>query len=679
MSESYIFFKYDKNWMMGRKIPLSAESSGLEILEVDVEGKELVIPSMVRSVPVVRFDRPKVKNRERVKRLVIPDCLQEFRISNNFFPALEKVEVDPNNLHYSTDGLSLYTKNKSWLLYALAGSSQKIFEVPAEVEWIRSGAFDYATCEEIRFLNPRVEVEEKAFFGAKWLDAFPDGLVIIGDLLYQVRKPVRVLNLESRGIRRIHPQAYEICKPARIIEKNKRQGKTTEKTKTPLENAHPGTGSTGSKAGRSGETETPEEQKSKEFKSKEFKSKEFKSKDLRSKEQKEQQAGKEKTEKEKTEKEKAGKERAGKERAGKERAKEKKPPVRKTAAQAQPKVVDGIIYSEDMETLVSYPDTVEGGMFVLPKSVRRVEKNAFAGQSKLEKLGLPETVEELGEGAFHQMTTLVQLRCLVGPRVFPSPRKGGYGVFEGCVNLSKVVLGNEVQEIGDRCFMECPLVDVILPPDLKRIGRDAFSDTRGSVSIPSTVESVGKGAFSRISYVEAYEGSARGLIDALFSGQEKERSFPQDCVSLSVHQKQGGVLYIPIPITMDQRQRGSLSRAWDESRLTLRTLARCFDHIEDTVEKRRYGLLMLSQFPYAEEMESINQAMSRIAHLIAQDYLEAGEEDELLELLRLHILEPGKASSLANQAKSLGLGGSATALREYSARETARRRGEWSN
>ncbi|MBQ1347963.1 MAG: hypothetical protein IIZ39_07290, partial [Blautia sp.] len=191
------------------------------------------------------------------------------------------------------------------------------------------------------------------------------------------------------------------------------------------------------------------------------------------------------------------------------------------------------------------------------------------------------------------------------------------------------------------------------------------------------VETVGKAAFAKISYVEAYEGSAIGLMDALFPLVGK-RSYPEDIVALTIHRRQEeSSIYLRVPLTLKPEGRRLLSSAWDDENggMSLSLLAKCFSYIENEKEKQGYGLLLLSQFPDSPEMKFIRGELGRVSHLIAQGYLEAGDEDELLELLHLRIINPGKVLGLVNLAKARGLKNAVQALRDYGARETARKQG----
>ena len=72
--------------------------------------------------------------------------------------------------------------------------------------------------------------------------------------------------------------------------------------------------------------------------------------------------------------------------------------------------------------------------------------------------------------------------------------------FSGCTFLEKINLGNGVTEIGDYVFESCrSLTSVTIPDSVTTIGDDAFRECTGltNVTIPDSVEFLGSGVFSR--------------------------------------------------------------------------------------------------------------------------------------------------------------------------------------
>ena len=70
----------------------------------------------------------------------------------------------------------------------------------------------------------------------------------------------------------------------------------------------------------------------------------------------------------------------------------------------------------------------------------------------------------------------------------------GTSVFEGCENLTDVVIGNGVKEIGDSLFYGCTkITNLTLPNTITKIGELAFYDTKiTNLNIPISVTTLSK-------------------------------------------------------------------------------------------------------------------------------------------------------------------------------------------
>lgn len=64
------------------------------------------------------------------------------------------------------------------------------------------------------------------------------------------------------------------------------------------------------------------------------------------------------------------------------------------------KVINNVIYSEDLKTLIQYYDSAES--FIVPHHVKRIEKFAFSGIDGIKELIINDNVEELGDNFLYQ-------------------------------------------------------------------------------------------------------------------------------------------------------------------------------------------------------------------------------------------------------------------------------------
>ena len=94
---------------------------------------------------------------------------------------------------------------------------------------------------------------------------------------------------------------------------------------------------------------------------------------------------------------------------------------------------------------------------------------AFADCPKLGGVNLPESVAQIGEGAFSNSTNIGF--CRLNCKITELPPH----VFAGCTKLSKPTLSEGLQKIGTGAFRGCTsLITLDIPVSLTEIAPDAF-------------------------------------------------------------------------------------------------------------------------------------------------------------------------------------------------------------
>ncbi len=166
------------------------------------------------------------------------------------------------------------------------------------------------------------------------------------------------------------------------------------------------------------------------------------------------------------------------------------------------KIGDSVFeYNKDIES-VYFPDTVTEigesafnectglSRIDLPTSLVKIDKHAFFQCSSLtdvifeydEETGEMVT-EEIGEGAFFGCTSLKSIE------IPGTVTKLGDYVFGSCTALESVSLGFGLTEIPNQMCWQCTALDTILIPDnIKRIGRKAFQYDSGLTYVGSEEE-----------------------------------------------------------------------------------------------------------------------------------------------------------------------------------------------
>lgn len=121
----------------------------------------------------------------------------------------------------------------------------------------------------------------------------------------------------------------------------------------------------------------------------------------------------------------------------------------------------------------------------VPDKVANIGKYAFKACSNLTNVTIGNNVKSIGNGAFSECVGLVSATILGNVTndyttyyendFTYSHYPPYYPVFDGCTNLEKVVLGDNMTKIGAYMFFGCTgLTSVTIPGSVKNLGRGAF-------------------------------------------------------------------------------------------------------------------------------------------------------------------------------------------------------------
>jgi hypothetical protein len=187
-------------------------------------------------------------------------------------------------------------------------------------------------------------------------------------------------------------------------------------------------------------------------------------------------------------------------------------------------------------TSVTLPDSITsiGGFsgcsgltnITIPNSVTNIGRQAFSNCWSLASVTIPESVMSLGDASFsdcHGLTSVTILGNVTNNWYYSYSVMGGWwgrnpSPFYPCANLSTLVLGGKMTQIGDFMFYKCyRLKSVTIPDGVTSIGNSSFYGCSGltNVTIANSVTNIGGSAFSACSslqtlYVPAsWEGSSK--------------------------------------------------------------------------------------------------------------------------------------------------------------------------
>jgi len=150
---------------------------------------------------------------------------------------------------------------------------------------------------------------------------------------------------------------------------------------------------------------------------------------------------------------------------------------------------DGVLLNKDKTCLIQAPIGITG-TYTVPDSVTRIEANAFLNCNQLSGVVFGKGVREIGEDAFNGCVQLTELTIPGNVEII-----GEYAFYE-CTGLTAVTLGEGVTTVERRAFYCGAVSSLTLPDSLTTIGWEAFGACDiETVTIPKNVSKIGDNAF----------------------------------------------------------------------------------------------------------------------------------------------------------------------------------------
>lgn len=147
------------------------------------------------------------------------------------------------------------------------------------------------------------------------------------------------------------------------------------------------------------------------------------------------------------------------------------------------KEVDGIIYTSDMQSLVSC--SIDADDVTIPEGVTQIAYHAFYW-SHLKSVRLPDSLSNIQRGAFEGCKMLEKVDFGKGLANI------GIEVFRECESLKSVVLSPQIKLIEQNAFMNSGLESIVLNNGLEGINTCAFSGTDiKRLCLPESIKDVG--------------------------------------------------------------------------------------------------------------------------------------------------------------------------------------------
>lgn len=153
--------------------------------------------------------------------------------------------------------------------------------------------------------------------------------------------------------------------------------------------------------------------------------------------------------------------------------------------------IDGILYSKDQTTLITYPAGRTAETFTIPSFVTSLESSAFRHSQFLEEMTIPETVTNIGSYLFSGALSLRTVKIETNVTAIPSY------MFMGCVNLTSVRMPSTITKINLCAFQSSGIKNLTIPSAVTSLGNKCFYECKSlqSITLSSSLTTIGSSCF----------------------------------------------------------------------------------------------------------------------------------------------------------------------------------------
>lgn len=161
--------------------------------------------------------------------------------------------------------------------------------------------------------------------------------------------------------------------------------------------------------------------------------------------------------------------------------------------------LEGVLFTKDMDTIISYPAASNNSEYVIPDSVKNIGASAFYKAENLTDITIPDSVESIESFAFFGCKKLESIEIPGNIKTIER------SVFSSCSALTSIVIPSGITSIGARAFSNCSaLTDITVPESVTSIEADSFADCFALETIYLYRGSTADEYFSADEYTKVY-------------------------------------------------------------------------------------------------------------------------------------------------------------------------------
>ncbi len=183
---------------------------------------------------------------------------------------------------------------------------------------------------------------------------------------------------------------------------------------------------------------------------------------------------------------------------------------------------NGLIYSEDLKTLVGIDFENNTFMGRVPFGVHYIEDEVFAG-CNYQSVSLPDSVERIGNSLFENSKNLQRVKLPAMITELPPY------LFAGCSSLNKITMPNQLNGFSEGLFYGCSsLEEIPFRLGITELPENVFAGCSSikSIVLPNSITKICSGAFANCTSLESIvlPENLISIADDTFAGCEKIRT-----------------------------------------------------------------------------------------------------------------------------------------------------------